>query len=221
MLYNVAFAQQLELGAHVLDLPLRNGADILMNWLDGRDISGRQRQPINDPDRCLPVFVKLKENSANPWMLQVDTSEPVVLPEQLADSDYLYNLDEALFVKTKEEIIAKLREMYSSDVFEDCMNGYPGLTRNIPPVTSAPAPQAPRSEPVITRPVMNIAKPSMAAAKPVMATSAPVAAPPRAEVPKISIPTTIPDHDAYDISTLPVNPMKLSREEALKFINEA
>jgi hypothetical protein len=213
VIYNVAFAQHLEQGAYVLDLPLRNGADILMNWLEGRDLSGRQRLPINDPDRCLPVFVKLKENSANPWMLQVDTSEPVALPEQLADSDYLYNLDEVLVTKTKEEIIAKLREMYSSDVFEDCMNGYPGLTKSSSPAPVAAAVQ--KSEPVIARPVMNIPKPSMNVAKPA------VAAVQKAEIPRVSIPTAIPEKDAYDIGALPPNPMKMSREEALKFINEA
>jgi hypothetical protein len=219
VLYNVAFAQHLELGAHVLDLPLRNGADILMNWLDGKDLSGRQRLPINDPDRCLPVFVKLKENSANPWMLQVDTSEPVALPEQLADSDYLYNLDDVLISKSKEEIIAKLREMYSSEVFEDCMNGYPGLTRSSSPTPVA----APKSEPVVaSRPVMNIPKPTMNIPKPAMNAARPAAAAvQKAEVPKVNIPTAIPEKDAYDIGSLPPNPMKLSREEALKFINEA
>jgi hypothetical protein len=213
VLYNVAFAQHLELGAHVLDLPLRNGADILMNWLEGKDLSGRQRAPINDPDRCLPVFIKLKENSANPWMLQVDTSEPVALPEQLADSDYLYNLEDALVIKPKEEIIAKLREMYPADVFEDCMNGFPGLTKNSSPVAPSPV-AAPKSEPVIARPVMNIPKPAMNVAKPASVAQ-------KAEIPKINIPTAIPEKDAYDISALPANPMKLSREEALKFINEA
>jgi len=32
VMYNIAFAQNLSAGAHVLDLPLRNGAEILMNW---------------------------------------------------------------------------------------------------------------------------------------------------------------------------------------------
>lgn len=209
VLYNVAFAQNLELGAYVLDLPLRNGADILMNWLDGKDLSGRQRQPVNNPDRCFPVFVKLKENSANPWMIQVDTSEPVALPDQLADSDYLYNLEDALVSKSKEEIIAKLREMYTADVFDDCMNGFPGLTKSSSPVMPSPVQVAPKAEPVVVRPVMNIPKPSMNVQK--------------AETPKINIPSAVVAPEAVDISSLPPNPMsspRLSREEALRFINE-
>ena len=214
VVYNVAFAQNLGTGAHVLDLPLRNGADILMNWLKGKDLMGNQRQPINDPDRCVPVFVKLKEGSANPWMLQVESNQPVKLPDQLADSDYLYNLDEIFVTKTKEEILGKLREMYSSDVFEDCMNGYPGLFKNSvqgasfsqkPPVP-APLPQAD----------IEIAKP------------VPVAAVPVLNIPKatISAPVAVSMSQAtepVDISSLPPNPMaarQMSREEAMRFMNE-
>lgn len=214
VLYNVAFAQNLGLGAHVLDLPLRNGADTLMNWLEGKDLSGRQRQPINDPDRCLPVFVKLKENSQNPWMIQVDTSEAVALPEQLADSDYIYNLDDALVVKAKEEIIAKLREMYPADVFEDCMAGYPGLrTGAVAASASQPAfaaeVPAPKAAPAVARPEINIPKPAMNVKK--------------VEIPKINIPSAVVPPEAVDISSLPPNPMsshRLSREDALRFINE-
>jgi hypothetical protein len=208
VLYNVAFAQNLGTGAHVLDLPLRNGADILMGWLEGKDLQNNSRQPINDPERCVPVFVKLKENTANPWMIQVENSQPVQLPMQLADSDYLYDLDNIFVPKSKEEIIAKLREMYSSDVFEDCMSGYPGLTRaanqSAPsynsPATPAPAPvqqEIARPAPVAAA-VIEIPKAAISA--PMMAVNPPAAA---------------------DIGSLPPNPMgggRLSREEAMRFI---
>jgi hypothetical protein len=212
VVYNVAFAQNLGAGAHVLDLPLRNGADILMNWLDGRDLMGNSRQPVNDPDRCVPVFVKLKEGSANPWMIQVENNQPVKLPDQLADSDYLYNLDDVFVIKSKEEIIAKLREMYSSDVFEDCMNGYPGLTKpqsqgasfnQKPPVAAGQASQEfVKTVAPAAVPVLNIPK---ATVNTVAAVSVPAAAP-------------------VDISSLPPNPMaarQMSREEAMRFMNEA
>lgn len=219
VLYNVAFAQNLQAGAHVLDLPLRNGADILMNWLEGKDMHGNSRNPINDPDCCVPVFVKLKENSANPWMVQVENNSPVRLPEQLADSDYLYNLDDVLVQRSKEEIIAKLREMYSSDVFEDCMNGYPGFggkksstqsQQFQPPVARS----EPKAAPVATVPVLDIPKaaidiPKAAIDIPRASITAPVAA--------VNPPPSI------DMSALPQNPMsagKLSREEALRFINQ-
>lgn len=224
VVYNVAFAQNLGLGAHVLDLPLRNGADSLMNWLEGKDMMGRGRQPINDPDHCVPVFVKLKENSANPWMIQIENSEAVRLPEQLADSDYLYNLDEIFVIKSKEEIISKLRDMYDEDTFDQCMNGFPGLTRASSP-KSRPAPSRVRepeydSEDEDEVPMRNfkpapapisIPKANIQSAKP--QTSQPVTAVPTAPV---NAPAAI------DLGSLPPNPMagKLSRAEALKFINE-
>jgi len=209
VVYNVAFAQNLGTGAHILDLPLRNGADILMGWLEGKDLMGNMRQPINDPERCVPVFVKLKENSANPWMIQVENNQPVQLPLQLADSDYLYNLDDIFVLKSKEEIIAKLRDMYSSDIFDDCMNGYPGLTKN---ASQAGYNHNTVSQPKIAAPVMQ------EIAKPVMSD------PPVFDIPKavVSVPVAaVNPPAAADITSLPPNPMaggRLSREEALRFI---
>lgn len=220
VIYNVAFSSNLSAGAHVLDLPLRNGADSLQNWLDGRDISGNLRPPINDPDRCLPVFLKLKDNSINPWMIQVENSQPVQLPSQLADSDYLYNLDDIFLPKAKEEILSQLRDMYSAEMFDACMNGFPGLSRKPvqgarvaqPQVKTVPAPQyddydeidvAPTKQAVQVvqvAPVINIPKASITA--PVAAVNPPPAA---------------------DIGMLPVNPMaagRLSREEAQRFMSQ-
>lgn len=220
VLYNVAFAQKLAAGCHVLDLPLRNGADILMNYLETKELSGNVRPPVNDPERCLPVFVKLKEASSNPWSLAVDTSQPVQLPVELADSDYLYNLDDILAVKTDEEIIIKLREMYAGQVFDACMDGYGGLTKgavaghNFPAATLSATPQA---EPVA------IAAP----APPLPDNPIPIAVPVAAiNIPKANIagpakPAEVPP--AVDLDSLPANPIsagKMTREQALKFINE-
>lgn len=222
VMYNVAFSESLGTGAHVLDLPLRNGADILMNWLDSKDRSGRTRQPINDPDRCVPVFVKLKENSANPWMIQVENDEPSQLPRELADSDYLYNLDDIFTIKTKDEIIAKLREMYSVDVFDNCMNGYPGLTKtNVSTMRRTPAADSfddvddiPMSHQSVVQPqapkVLNIPKAVIAQREPVTSVTA------------VNIPSSAPVAPV-NLASLPPNPMaagRMSREEALRFINE-
>ena len=217
LICNVAFANNLAAGAHVLDLPLRNGADMLMNWLEGKDMNGNARKPINLPNRCVPVFVKLRENSANPWMLQVENNDPVQLPEQLADSDFLYNLDEVFITKSKEEIISKLRDMYSEDVFDDCMNGYPGLIKRAvqgaslaparavvaEPVRATPARYQDddyEPEPVKMAPIINIPKATISA--PVAPVNPPMAA---------------------DISTLPRNPMasgRMSQEDAMRFLND-
>lgn len=222
IIYNVAFSQSLSAGAHILDLPLRNGADTLMNWLESKDISGNPRQPINEPDRCLPVFVKLKENSQNPWTLQVESSQAVQLPMQLADSEYLYDLDAVLVQKSKDEIVQKLREMYPSDIFEDCMDGYGGLTSGVSRSTALPVQKTPLvSAPVVAvmqappaAPSIEIAKPTIAAATPLPEMSRAVLAAPVAPV--------NPPPPA-DLSQLPPNPMssgRLSREDALRFISE-
>jgi hypothetical protein len=213
VVYNVAFAQNLSAGAHVLDLPLRNGADILMNWLGGKDLQGNPRNPINDPDRCVPVYIKLKEGSQNPWTVQVESSQAVKLPEQLADSDYLYDLDDVFVTKTKEDILAKLREMYSADIFDDCMNGYPGLLK--PQGRGASFEQ--KADNICLAPVQEAPKIPVPAAVPVLdipkASIAPVA------VASVAIPAVQP----VDLSSLPPNPMasrQMSREEALRFMNE-
>ena len=227
VIYNVAFASNLQLGAHVLDLPLRNGADILMNWLDAKDMLGNVRQPINDPERSIPVLVKMKDASANPWSLQVENTPPVALPAQLADTDYLYNLDEILIVKPNEEILAKLREMYAGAVFDACMDGFPGLLKSavapqfIPQIQQA-APQThavdlSAMQPAFVpapAPVMEIARPTIA--------SVPAIEIPKAAITAPTLPVNPPT--AIDLASLPPNPMagggKLSREEALKFISQ-
>jgi hypothetical protein len=202
VVYNVAFAQNLGTGTHVLDLPLRNGADILMGWLNGKDLMGNQRPPINDPERCIPVFIKLKENSANPWMIQVENNQPVQLPDQLADSDYLYDLDDIFVQKSIDEILAKLREMYSTDVFDDCMNGYSGLKKSVQGASF----QAPKP---VAAPMQEIPKPVAVQA---------------IEIPKATIKAPVAAINppaAADISSLPANPMgKMTREEALRFISQ-
>jgi hypothetical protein len=214
VLFNVAFSQNLSSGAHVLDLPLRNGADILMNWLEGVDIHNNPRQPINHHERCVPVFVKLREATANPWMIQVESNSPVALPTQLADSDYLYNLDDIFVIKPKEEIISKLREMYPADVFDDCMDGFPGLTRASSQGAVVQKPAAP-SKPTAIEDNLDLSQ-----------VAAPRQLAPILDIPKANISAPVAAVNppaAVDISNLPANPMataRLSREEALRFISQ-
>lgn len=216
LIYNVAYANDLSAGAHVLDIPFRNGGDILMNWLKGKDLKGNPRKPINSPKRCVPVFVRLKDGSSNPWTIQVESNDPVQLPDQLADSDFLYNLDDIFIIKSKEEIIAKLRDMYSADVFDDCMNGFPGLVKRSVQGTSinnvevaAPVLKATpvrseyddeeEAEPIKIAPVVNIPKATISA--PIAPVNPPAAA---------------------DIGSLPRNPMagRMSQEDAMRFLND-
>lgn len=217
LVYNVAFANNLSAGAHVLDLPLRNGADMLMNWLDGRDMSGNARKPINLPSRCVPVFVKLRENSANPWMIQVENNDPVQLPDQLADSDFLYNLDDIFIIKSKEEIISKLRDMYPPDVFDDCMDGYPGLSKR-PVQGGIPKSMAVSPASVRVTPARSHDDDDDYEAPPVKI--APIINIPKATISAPVVPVNPPA--AADIGSLPRNPManRLSQEDAMRFLND-
>ena len=212
-IFNVAYANNLEAGVHVLDLPSFNGANQLHDWLSKTDISGNPRHPINDPERAVPVFVQLKDNSANPWYLNVEASQPVILPDALADSDNLYNLDEILVPKSKDEIISKLREMYSSEVFEDCMDGYPGLVNRsrVPGIERISGGVTPVAAPV---------------AAPVAVKAAPAIQPLPAAVPiNTTLPKAVPveEADSIDMSSLPPNPMakmtgSISKEQAMSFL---
>lgn len=130
VLYNVAYLNQLELGAHILDLPAYNGASIIDNWLKEKDTRGRERPLLCDPESCIPVFIKLRDGGGAPWQIEPSAAEAAVIPDALADSDNLYNLDDVFVVKTPQELIAKLRECYANDVFESCMEGYPGFMSN-------------------------------------------------------------------------------------------
>ena len=239
VLYNVAYANQTKMleGAHVLDLPLRSGADSLMNWLEGKDFNGNRRRPINDPDRTFPVFVQKKDKVVPPWVIQVDTNNPMQLPEGLVDSDVLYNLDEVLVIRNPQDTLEKLREMYPSDVFDDCMNGFPGLIKSSAakpqfgkPV-SAPSSsrfQQAQAEQAEERPTRSFERAAMEAPKPAMQMEFPKASVPSAapkEFPKASIPSAVPVSapPVADIESLPANPMslnRLSKEQAMRFISE-
>lgn len=128
VIYNVAYVDHLDKGVHILDLPSFMGASQINDWLNEKDARGRDRPLLNDPERCIPVFVKLKEGgSGNPWLIQPDQNSPAQLGDELVDSDHMYNLDtDVLDYKSEDEIITKLREMFSTDVFDKCMEGYRG-----------------------------------------------------------------------------------------------
>ncbi len=136
VLYNVAYVNQMEAGAHVLDLPSYNGASIINSWLGEKDTRGRERPVLNDPDSCIPVFIKLKDGGGAPWQIEPSQSESTNIPDELADSDNMYNLDDVYVKKSPAELIAKLRDMYSPEIFEACINGYPGFDKVV--VTDGP-----------------------------------------------------------------------------------
>jgi hypothetical protein len=228
VLYNVAYAQALGDGPFLLDLPLRNGADSLMNWLETKDSFGRKREPVNHPDRCVPVFIQLRD-SQNPWFIQPDGSQAIRLPDELADSSKLINLDEILVSKTKEEIISKLQDMYP-DLFDKCMEGYPGLLTNaVQPAfvssrnVQAPVQQAPVQQATLNQPPARSFTPPQDDLNYTRQGHIPTYSQPQQQAPVTApaVPVNVPG--VADISSLPANPMsagaRMSREEALKFIN--
>lgn len=165
VVFNVAYSQDLGKGAHVLDLPAYNGANLLQKWLDGKDNKGRERPMVNDPERAIPVFVKLNQGGGSPWQIEPDPTDPAQLPDELADTDYIYNLDDIFVRKTPQELIAKLREMYTPEIFEQCMAGYEGFggkggvkaTSASNPV-AAPSTPEPVAQPRTVKAVANIPK---------------------------------------------------------------
>lgn len=203
VVYNVAYVANLEAGAHVLDLPSFNGASIINSWLGEKDTRGRERPVLNDPDSCIPVFIKLKEGGGAPWQIEPSQGEAANIPDELADSDALYDLDNIYIRKTPAELIEKLRTMYSNEVFERCMDGYPGFDKVV--VDSSPV--LPRAK------VTSIAKPTLP-----KTSAAPAVANLTRNVPAVEEEVeveVIDDSDEIDMS--PSKP-KVSAEAAANFL---
>lgn len=210
---------------YVLDLPLINGANKLLDYTTSKQIDGSYREPINHPARCVPVKVGMTGEGANPWVIQVESSDhAVALPPNLAN---LNHLDEILIQKDPQEIISKLREMYPAD-FDTCMEGYPGLYKSAVSM-SAPI-QAPVGLPTQLKPLSQptpIQQPAQAAQ---INPLTPPFDPNKNHVTALDSikPPTLPVNPppaAVDISSLPANPMsggsfQMSREEVYRFITE-
>lgn len=160
VVYNVAYVSNMEAGAHVLDLPSFNGASIINSWLGEKDTRGRERPVLNDPDSCIPVFIKLKEGGGAPWQIEPSQSEAANIPDELADSDALYDLDNVYIRKSPGELIEKLRSMYSTEIFERCMDGYPGYDKVV--VSDAPVIRKATSAIAPARPSLTKSAPAVA-----------------------------------------------------------
>ncbi len=205
VIYNVAYVNNLEAGAHILDLPSWNGASIINAWLAEKDTRGKERPVLNDPENCIPVFIKLKDGGGMPWQIEPSQGESATIPNELADSDALYDLDKVFIVKTPGELIAKLQAMYRPDIFEACMAGYPGYDRIV--VDSGPV--------AAKRPVSS----QQAASKQVAA----IANIAKVEQESDPVTTEYVEDDVMDMSP-PVAPVvskvaKVTKEQAAEFIN--
>ncbi len=127
VLFNAAYYDSLDKGAHVLDIPQSGCAEVIDNFHRRVGPSGKLTQMVSDPTAAVPIFFRLKppaETKGNPWEVIIRDNERSGLPEQLADSEYLHNLDDVLVKKNPDELIEKLRLYTPVEIFEACMRGY-------------------------------------------------------------------------------------------------
>ena len=144
VLYNVALFGDYGSGVHVLDLPMNGGGAIIDDYVHGKQANGEENPSITDYESAVPVNIKLDLKAGGmPWKIRVDSGKTYKLPTQLADTDYLYNLDDVINYPDKEQLIEKLRSVVPTDVFEKGLEGY-SITGNTMvsmaiPRTGAPA----------------------------------------------------------------------------------
>lgn len=120
VIYNSAYVNKPELGAHVLDIPQYNCASVIHDWC-----ADPEKPMLNEPDAAIPVEFVLKSNvQGNPWNVTVNAVKAYKLPETLVDSDYLYDLDESVAYPDIEKLYEDLRRNTPSDIFNKCMADY-------------------------------------------------------------------------------------------------
>lgn len=120
VLFNAAYVNNPTAGAHVLELPQWKCADQIDNWCKDPD-----RPMINNWEAAIPVSLRLDKKGAFPqWEVIIDASKAFKLPAELADSDYLHNLDQVVLYPNKQELYEKLRMITPGEIFDRCMADY-------------------------------------------------------------------------------------------------
>ena len=156
VLYNAAYFNALGDGVYVLDLPQSGGASQIDDFVRGRTPEGHENPDITDYEAAYPVHIKLDlDAGGQPWKIGVNSTKAYSLPVDLADTQYLFNLDEIVNYPSKAELIEKLRTVVSPDLFDKCIHGYsdPELTISVshtapmPAAGPAPAPARRQASP--------------------------------------------------------------------------
>lgn len=159
VLYNAAIFNDYGAGVHVLDLPQSGGASVIDEHVRGKQADGSPNLDITDYEHAVPINIKLDlKVKGQPWKIAIQTQKTYPLPRELADTDYLYNLDEVIAYPDKQALIDELKSLVPVDIFRKGLEGYSdGLT---PEFTSTPeTPEVDvRSEvpPVYENPVASI-----------------------------------------------------------------
>ncbi len=141
VLYNAAINGEFATGVHVLDLPMSGGGSVIDEYVKGKDMHGNDNADLTDYENAIPLNIKLDlKAKGQPWKIHIDTAKKYQLPTQLADTDYLYNLDDIVNYPSKDELIEKLKSVVPTDIFNKGMEGYSSGERTVVSM-SIPAPK--------------------------------------------------------------------------------
>ena len=145
VLYNAAIFNDFGSGVHVLDLPMSGGGSVIDAFVKDKDADGNLNPDLTDYENAIPVNIKLDLKAVGqPWKITINQAKKYKLPIELADTEYLYNLEDIVSYPDKDELIEKLKSIVPTDVFEKGMDGYSGgdrvvVSMNVPAVKT-PAP---------------------------------------------------------------------------------
>ena len=132
VLYNAALFNDYGSGVHVLDLPMSGGGSVIDEYVRGKDANGEENPDLTDYQKAIALNIKLDlKAKGQPWKIQINQAKTYTLPVELADTEYLYNLDEVINYPNKEELIEKLRSNVPTDVFEKGLEGYSSGDRTV------------------------------------------------------------------------------------------
>ena len=153
VLYNAAYFNALGDGVYVLDLPQSGGASQIDDFVRGRTPEGLENPDITNYEAAYPVHIKLDlDAGGQPWKIGVNSTKAYSLPLELADSQYLFNLDDVINYPSKAELIEKLRSVVSPELFDKCMQGYSDPELTISVSHTAPLPAGPTPAPARRQP---------------------------------------------------------------------
>ena len=125
VLYNAAYFGKFEKGVHVLDLPMSGGGSVIDEFSRGRQPDGSENPSLTDYEAAIPVHIKLDLGAqGQPWKIMINPSKTFVLPVELADTEYIYNLDEVINYPSKAVLIEKLKSLVPPDIFRKGLEGY-------------------------------------------------------------------------------------------------
>lgn len=125
VIFNVAYMNGLQYGAHVLTLPQFGGGEHIEAWNRRRMPDGSEAPLLNNPDAAVPIFIQLKKDAVGqPWVVTPEASKTYKLPVELADASFLYNLDDVIHYPEVDYLLSKLQSFVPAEIFNRCMQGY-------------------------------------------------------------------------------------------------